>query len=663
MADVRRIYVEKKDAFAVKAKELQEDLKNYLGIYDRQLKSWNILDKQGERTSAYEGELYRIAVHTAPCRGLDEKVYQVVFQENKSYLAEINGGKISRLVMELTDKDATLYAYADLYKYVDREGRLYLADNDNLRLYCYDENKTVKETEVPGMVYGILQKKEGEDVCWYGLDAEKNPVVKKVSDGKTVAENLKGIGTEYQAVMAEDGSIYFADTQNLWKYTDGTLQKIFAFVQNDYLLQKVWSMECTEQGDLELLVKMDSELVALTMHREDSLPRKKEIVLADDTMSLPMKKLIARFNRQNKEYYVTYRVPEEGQESADFRQAVNLELSNGKGPDMLSSGLILSPEDYVEKGYLASVDALIADPEQFGSGVLEDQKIGDTLYGIPYECSFFLSSYRMEDLGDRTAITLPEFTELVENSDADIIEENMGGVDLLVYYILYDNDDTTYIDWEEGKSHLDSEEFLRMLEFAEKYADRDNTDKKAFAMSSSMTDISAIKTIYSSFRGNASMIGFPCKDGNGIYVSTNAVYKNAATKNPGGVDTFLRFLISEREQERYGMYSSRDMIKDGYGSVTLGKFPVRKDAYQKKVTKEVRESYQNDLYGTQIPYTDEMTDWIYFIRDHAKPDNPHIYAVYRILLDELTPYFDGSISAKEAAERLQNRVQLYLNER
>lgn len=32
MANVKRIYVEKKDAFAVKAKELQEDIKNYLGI-------------------------------------------------------------------------------------------------------------------------------------------------------------------------------------------------------------------------------------------------------------------------------------------------------------------------------------------------------------------------------------------------------------------------------------------------------------------------------------------------------------------------------------------------------------------------------------------------------------------------------------------------------
>ncbi len=26
-----------------------------LGIYDRQLKNWNILDEQGERTSTYEG--------------------------------------------------------------------------------------------------------------------------------------------------------------------------------------------------------------------------------------------------------------------------------------------------------------------------------------------------------------------------------------------------------------------------------------------------------------------------------------------------------------------------------------------------------------------------------------------------------------------------------
>ncbi len=32
MGNVRRIYVEKKEPFAVKAKELQEEIRNYLGI-------------------------------------------------------------------------------------------------------------------------------------------------------------------------------------------------------------------------------------------------------------------------------------------------------------------------------------------------------------------------------------------------------------------------------------------------------------------------------------------------------------------------------------------------------------------------------------------------------------------------------------------------------
>ena len=35
MSNVRRVYVEKKEAYAVKAKELQEEIKSYLGITDR----------------------------------------------------------------------------------------------------------------------------------------------------------------------------------------------------------------------------------------------------------------------------------------------------------------------------------------------------------------------------------------------------------------------------------------------------------------------------------------------------------------------------------------------------------------------------------------------------------------------------------------------------
>ena len=49
--------------------------------------------------------------------------------------------------------------------------------------------------------------------------------------------------------------------------------------------------------------------------------------------------------------------------------------------------------------------------------------------------------------------------------------------------------------------------------------------------------------------------------------------------------------------------------------------------------------------------------------DNAYPANVKAAALYDILEEELTPYFEGDISAREAAEKLRNRVQLYVYER
>ena len=46
MSSVKRIYVEKKEPFAVKAKELKEEMKSYLGI--------NSVDKEIGRASCRE---------------------------------------------------------------------------------------------------------------------------------------------------------------------------------------------------------------------------------------------------------------------------------------------------------------------------------------------------------------------------------------------------------------------------------------------------------------------------------------------------------------------------------------------------------------------------------------------------------------------------------
>ena len=49
--------------------------------------------------------------------------------------------------------------------------------------------------------------------------------------------------------------------------------------------------------------------------------------------------------------------------------------------------------------------------------------------------------------------------------------------------------------------------------------------------------------------------------------------------------------------------------------------------------------------------------------DNALPGQYSVTPLEGIFREELAPYFEGQCSAETAAEKLNNRVQLYLDER
>lgn len=94
-----------------------------------------------------------------------------------------------------------------------------------------------------------------------------------------------------------------------------------------------------------------------------------------------------------------------------------------------------------------------------------------------------------------------------------------------------------------------------------------------------------------------------------------------------------------------------------------GAFPVVKSAYEGMIRAAEERDADNVRYLGELPYTEDMVEQIYYIIDHAEPRNAYINQLEGMVEEELEPYFAGDISAEEAAEKLQNRVQLYLNER
>lgn len=322
----------------------------------------------------------------------------------------------------------------------------------------------------------------------------------------------------------------------------------------------------------------------------------------------------------------------------------------------------------MENGYLECLDGVITDESAYLQAAFDSSRMDGHLYGIPYDCQFDFVSYKKADAGERISWTLQELVEAVRASDAEVLEEDCTGYSLIMRYALKDNSNTAYIDWEKGESHLSEQPFLDLLAFAKEYADTDDKKKEGFSYRSmfGFSRLDDMKFIYSQVGEDTAVLGYPREQGNGIYVTSNELYLNACSGCKEGAKEFFRYLLSEEEQIKYVTYDSwKQMHEYNLQSISgnIGSFPVYLAAYEPLVAYELARDADPGSYDSRGKYTEEMIESFYFILEHAELDNYNITPLEDVVWEELAPYFEGQISAEEAAEKLHNRVQLYLDER
>ena len=137
-------------------------------------------------------------------------------------------------------------------------------------------------------------------------------------------------------------------------------------------------------------------------------------------------------------------------------------------------------------------------------------------------------------------------------------------------------------------------------------------------------------------------VGYPT--GNGIpyneMISNTPLGINHASEAKEGAWAFLEFLLSENYQGR----------KTG--------FPVRQDSFEKYLE-------QTQMFNgvVQIELTEKDKEVLQSIIDHAywmQAQAP--YEVFHIIYEEAGAVFAGDKTSEEAAEIIQRRVQLYIQE-
>lgn len=565
-------------------------------------------------------------------------------------------------------------------------GSSFFADGE--RIYRYtragtdldvSEGMQSSRQVLAGQIYGLLKNPNDDKLVWYGKDLYGAAVYgvegkERIIDAKETVNSY-----EYYADYAETGELFLVDADGLWCCAPNPRQ-LFYFADKDYLPDKIGGIGVQDKENILLLAEYEGGTYLLQIEENEEAAEKndkQEMILSIEESSSGLRRAVMKFNRQSNNYHITIQTRDKGEEREDYITRLQMEITAGKGPDILADWF-LDIEAYARNGYIQSLEGVINEKDAFVQGALECGMIDGITYGIPFDFSFFFAVFSKDLTQGRDTWTLSEMMEAVRASDAQIFAQEITGMEIVWYCGMVDNDNKELIDWETGESHLTEKPFLELLAFAKEYEDdgRFRTEEigemqKQGAYAAEifgLSNLQGLNYLEARFQGEEDCIGFPRSTGNGIYVdAAPCLYLNAASDKREGFEEFVHFLTSEKIQNEYASYRMNPYSSvDGYSV----RFPLRLSALEDNLLLEMQEksNVEQKQTATGLVYyedalNEEQVRQFRRLVNKAYPDRWYAADLINILFEELQPYFDDVKTAEEAAEALDNRVQLYLDER
>lgn len=345
-------------------------------------------------------------------------------------------------------------------------------------------------------------------------------------------------------------------------------------------------------------------------------------------------------------------------DTGEKKELLISELIAGTGPDVI----YLSRDDFcmlAERGLLMDFSSMI------GQEVLDNilpaaRELGtfdDKLLGIPV-CVTAASILISNEVWDQDKWTIDDMLKLIR-------ENKING---LVYYVNAEKNFTPLaasniiirnslheswlIDWERGLCHFDDSSFIDLLK-ALKEADQTYADtgwlsggKRIAYYDMSSPDFSYVFGIREESE-NARWVGFPTERESGSYLDTEGILAIRAATDKTETIRNLLACIFEDSIQKYVDTSVKTALS------------IKKKAIENTLSAEG--AGDREVYILKNGISTECMAELFLEQCTAAP--LHEIEIENIIIEELPPFFLGEKSAEEVAGTIQNRVQLYLDER
>ena len=343
---------------------------------------------------------------------------------------------------------------------------------------------------------------------------------------------------------------------------------------------------------------------------------------------------------------------------------MTMELATGGGADIL---LVEKNQlnSILDSGLLADMNFLIPDDvrAQIYPGLLEAGCVEGKLYSLITD-AWTYTLFADKKVWKKDSWTLDDVIPMLNGTDREFVASASGnsGEEILQQLLLYDLEHSKFLNFENGTCDFNSKDFQELLMLCKKLDNKmpdaawnsldDGKEMSALMSGAALAYEGAAMSFKDYCRIRDLMgddyfvVGYPAENGHGSYWNWDySLVVNGSSENMDVVQDILLMLLEQSNVKR-DTYLDGKVIEDwdGVKYYTLNKdvnnwfYPIKEDG---------------------IPYVEEYMEYL----DGCVPFPLEADYIRTIIQEEAAPFFNGDKDVKTVCGIIQNRAQLYLDER